>query len=36
MDIAKIVGKNLKEARKSKGITQKQLATEMNKISIGL
>ena len=31
MDIAKIVGKNLKEARKAKGLTQKQLATEMNK-----
>ena len=31
MTIAKIVGKNLKDARKAKGITQKQIATEMNK-----
>ncbi|MBE5732639.1 MAG: helix-turn-helix transcriptional regulator [Clostridiales bacterium] len=31
MDIAKIVGENLKMARKAKGITQKQLANEMHK-----
>ncbi|MCD8309241.1 MAG: helix-turn-helix domain-containing protein, partial [Clostridia bacterium] len=31
MDIAKIVGENLKQARQAKGITQKQLAAEMNK-----
>lgn len=29
--IAKIVGENLKHARKAKGITQSQLAKEMNK-----
>jgi len=31
MDLAKIVGKNLKQARCSKGITQKQIAEELNK-----
>ncbi len=31
MDIAKIVGKNLKEARQAAGLTQKELAQEMNK-----
>ena len=31
MDIKKIVGENLKIARQSKGITQKQLASELNK-----
>ncbi len=31
MEIAKIVGNNLKMARKLKGITQKELAKEMNK-----
>ena len=31
MEISKIVGKNLKEARKAKGLTQKELAKEMNK-----
>ncbi|MBQ8229771.1 MAG: helix-turn-helix transcriptional regulator [Clostridia bacterium] len=31
MDIAKTVGKNLQEARKAKGITQKELAGELNK-----
>ncbi|MBO5223501.1 MAG: helix-turn-helix transcriptional regulator [Clostridia bacterium] len=31
MDIAKIVGENLKMARKAKGITQKQMASEMHK-----
>lgn len=31
MDIAKIVGRNLKQARSAKGITQKQIATELNK-----
>ena len=30
-DIAKIVGENLKLARKAKGITQQQLAKELNK-----
>ena len=30
-DIAKAVGENLKAARKAKGITQKQLASELNK-----
>ncbi|MBQ8342557.1 MAG: helix-turn-helix transcriptional regulator [Clostridia bacterium] len=30
-DIAKTVGENLKAARKAKGITQKQLAQELNK-----
>ncbi len=31
MDIAKIVGENLKAARKLKGLTQKELAKELNK-----
>ena len=31
MGIAKIVGENLKIARKAKGITQKQIAQELNK-----
>lgn len=31
MDIAKIVGENLKEARKAKGITQTQIAAELKK-----
>jgi len=31
MDIAKIVGENLKIARKAKGLTQAQLAAELNK-----
>ncbi len=31
MDIAKIIGNNLKTARKLKGITQKELAAEMKK-----
>ncbi len=31
MDIAKIVGNNLKTARKLKGITQKQIANELKK-----
>ncbi len=31
MDIAKIVGENLKTARKAKGITQKQIAEELGK-----
>ncbi len=31
MDIAKIVGENLKQARKAKGITQKQIAEELQK-----
>lgn len=31
MDIKKTVGENLKTARLAKGLTQKQLATEMNK-----
>ncbi len=31
MEISKIVGKNLKNARTAKGITQKQLAAELNK-----
>ncbi len=31
MDIAKIVGENLKAARQAKGITQKQIAAELNK-----
>lgn len=30
-DISKIVGENLKLARKAKGITQAQLAKELNK-----
>ena len=31
MNISKIVGENLKSARQAKGITQKQIATELNK-----
>lgn len=31
MDICKTVGKNLKEARQAKGITQKQIAAELHK-----
>lgn len=31
MEISKIVGKNLKNARTAKGITQKQIAAELNK-----
>lgn len=31
MNIAKIVGENLKQARVAKGLTQKQLADEMHK-----
>lgn len=31
MDIAKTVGENLKIARRSKGLTQAQLAKELNK-----
>ena len=31
MDISKIVGENLSFARKSKGITQKEIATELKK-----
>ncbi len=31
MDIAKIVGENLKTARKLKGLTQKELAKELHK-----
>lgn len=31
MDIAKTVGENLKNARKLKGITQAQIAKELNK-----
>ena len=30
MDIAKLVGENLKQARKAKGLTQKELAAELN------
>jgi transcriptional regulator with XRE-family HTH domain len=30
-EIAKIVGENLKAARKAKGITQQQIAKELNK-----
>ena len=30
-DIAKIVGENLRVARKAKGVTQQQLAKELNK-----
>ncbi len=31
MEIAKMVGENLKQARKAKGITQKQIAAELHK-----
>ena len=31
MNIAKIVGENLKNARQAKGITQKEIAKELNK-----
>ena len=31
MEISKIIGENLKAARKAKGLTQKQLAQELNK-----
>lgn len=31
MEIRKLVGKNLKDARKALGITQKQIANELNK-----
>ena len=31
MDIAKIVGENLKQARKAKGLTQKQVAEKLKK-----
>ncbi len=31
MEIAKVVGNNLKTARKLKGLTQKELAKELNK-----
>ena len=31
MTIAQIVGENLKAARKAKGLTQKQVATALNK-----
>ncbi len=31
MNIAKIVGENLKTARQAKGITQKEIAKELNK-----
>lgn len=31
MDIAKVVGENLRMARKAQGITQSQLARELNK-----
>lgn len=31
MEISKIVGQNLKNARKARGITQAQLANELNK-----
>lgn len=31
MNIAKIVGENLKSARKAKGISQKQIANELGK-----
>ena len=31
MDIKKIVGENLKYARKAKGLTQKEIAKELNK-----
>ena len=31
MEIAKIVGENLKSARRAKGLTQAQIATELKK-----
>lgn len=31
MDINKIVGENLREARKAKGLTQKQIAEKLHK-----
>lgn len=31
MDIAKIVGQNLQSARKLKGVSQKEIAKELNK-----
>lgn len=31
MEIAKIVGENLKAARQAKGVTQRQIAAELNK-----
>ena len=31
MDLAKVVGENLRMARKAQGITQSQLAKELNK-----
>lgn len=31
MEISKIVGENLKQARKAKGLTQSQIASEMHK-----
>lgn len=31
MEIAKIVGENLRQARKAKGLTQKQIASELEK-----
>ncbi len=31
MEIAKLVGENLKAARRAKGLTQKQLAAELGK-----
>lgn len=31
MEISKIVGDNLKQARKAKGLTQRQIANEMHK-----
>lgn len=31
LDIAKTVGENLKSARRAKGLTQKELALELNK-----
>lgn len=31
MEIAKLVGENLKQARSAKGLTQKQIASELKK-----
>ena len=31
MEISKVVGKNLKEARKAKGLTQKEVASVLHK-----